>query len=139
VTTLQLVGDAQIPHLSLPIDDLEKARVFYVDVLGCRLGRVREDWFDVWFFGMQLTLQCRPKEVKAQDQQGARHFGVVLTSKQGYDDLVARVNAAGVEWISPPSVHSDLALSGKIGGKLADPSGNVIEVKYYDEIDELLS
>lgn len=100
---------------------------------------MRDDWFDVWFFGMQLTLQQRPTEVTAADQQGARHFGVVLTSKQDFEDLVARVNAASIGWISPPSVHSDPALNGKVGGKLADPSGNVIEIKFYEDVADLLS
>jgi hypothetical protein len=54
--TLQPMGERPILHLSLPVSDLEEARGFYVDVLGCRPGRVRDDWFDVWFFGMQLTL-----------------------------------------------------------------------------------
>ena len=33
-----------ILHLSLPVGDLDAARVFYVDTLGCRVGRVREGW-----------------------------------------------------------------------------------------------
>jgi uncharacterized protein len=131
--------DPPILHLSLPVSDLEEARGFYVDVLGCRPGRVRDDWFDVWFFGMQLTLQWRPSEVRAADQQGVTHFGVVLRSRPAFDDLVARVNAAGVAWMSPPTIHADLGLSGKIGGKLADPSGNVIEVKYYEHAADLLA
>jgi len=132
------MDDQPILHLSLPVGDLDEARDFYVDVLGCRPGRVREDWFDVWFFGLQLTLQWRPNETRAADQQGVTHFGVVLRNKQAFDDLVARVNAAGVAWISLPDVHTDPRLSAKIGGKLADPSGNVIEVKFYENVTELL-
>jgi extradiol dioxygenase family protein len=30
-------------HLSIPVADLSTAREFYVDALGCTLGRVRED------------------------------------------------------------------------------------------------
>jgi len=137
--TLKPMGDPPILHLSLPVSDLEEARGFYVDVLGCGPGRVRDDWFDVWFFGMQLTLQLRPSEVRAADQQGVRHFGVVLRNRKAFEELVARVNAAGAAWISLPEAHSDPGLSGKIGGKLADPSGNVIEVKYYDDSAGLLA
>ena len=71
-------------HFSIPVDDLETARRFYVDAFGCSVGRVREDWIDIWFFGMQLTLQHRPDEVRSPEEQGVRHFGVVLTDAASY-------------------------------------------------------
>ena len=42
--------------------------------------------------------------------------------------------------VGPPLIHlSELAVheATSLGGKLADPSGNVIEVKYYDDPDAL--
>jgi extradiol dioxygenase family protein len=128
-------GLGTVLHLSLPVDDLDAARRFYVEAFGCRVGREREDWFDVWFFGMQLTLQLRPDEVRPVAEQGVRHVGVVLGDGATYLALVDRLDAAGVEWISAPAAHDADSLSGKVGGKLADPSGNVIEVKYYDDIE----
>lgn len=122
-------------HLSIPVSDLDAARRFYVDAFGCSVGRVREDWIDVWFFGTQLTLQHRPGEVRSPGEQGVRHFGVVLTDPESYSSLVDRLRAAGVTWLSEPAEHPEVALSGKVGGKLADPSGNVIEVKYYADAD----
>ena len=122
-------------HLSIPVSDLDAARRFYVDAFGCSVGRVREDWIDVWFFGMQLTLQHRPDEARSPGEQGVRHFGVVLTDPESYSSLVDRLRAAGVVWLSAPAEHAEVALSGKVGGKLADPSGNVIEVKYYADAD----
>ena len=133
------MSDAVLLHLSLPVDDLEVARDFYVRVLGCRVGRERNDWFDVWFFGLQLTLHLRPEEVVPPTQQGVRHFGVVLPTQFEFDALVARVNAAGGTWLSEPEIHSGSELSGKLGGKLADPSGNVIEIKFYEDRNDLLS
>ena len=57
------MADQPVLHLSLPVNDLRAARDFYETTLGCRIGRTREDWFDAWFFGLQLTLQLRPLEV----------------------------------------------------------------------------
>jgi extradiol dioxygenase family protein len=120
-----------ILHLSLPVRDLEEARTFYVDGLGCRPGRVRPDWIDVWFWGMQLTLQARPGEVAASADQGVRHFGVSLDA----DELRAVVERLGqvadVEWLTPLARTTEPALSGKTSVKIADPSGNVIELKSY--------
>ena len=132
------MADQPVLHLSLPVNDLRAAQDFYENTLGCRIGRTREDWFDAWFFGLQLTLQLRPLEVIDRSQQGVRHFGVVLPSLSEFKDLVMRINTTGYQWISEPEQHSDAELSGKIGGKLADPSGNVIEIKYYEnELDYL--
>ena len=133
------MSNEPILHLSLPVDNLENARRFYFDVLGCRLGRERDDWFDAWFYGMQLTLQLRPTEVKPCEEQGVSHFGVVLRSRTDFDVLVAHIDASGTQWMTRPEIHSDPALSGKFGGKLSDPSGNVIEIKFYDEVSDLLA
>ena len=131
--------DRPVLHLSLPVDDLHAARDFYERTLGCRIGREREDWFDAWFFGLQLTLQLRPQEVTDVSQQGVRHFGVVLPSLTEFDELVNRVTASGHAWISKPEIHSDAELNGKLGGKLADPSGNIIEIKFYADSADYLS
>jgi extradiol dioxygenase family protein len=134
---LATVGAVTEPilHLSLPVDDLAAAREFYEQGLGCRVGRVREQWFDVWFFGLQLTLALRPDEVTAVEDQGARHFGVVLADRDEFAALVERIGDHGISWISEPTVHAAPELTGKVGGKLADPAGNVIEIKYYDDPD----
>ncbi len=124
-----------ILHLSIPVRDLDAARRFYVDAFGSAVGRERDDWVDVWFFGMQLTLQQRPDEVLPAGEQGVRHFGVVLEDATTYRETVERLQVAGVEWLSEPTVHRGESLSGKVGGKLVDPSGNVIEIKHYPAID----
>jgi extradiol dioxygenase family protein len=131
--------DRPVLHLSLPVDDLRAARSFYEHTLGCRIGREREDWFDAWFYGLQLTLQLRPLEVMTVSQQGVRHFGVVLPSLTEFDELVNRVAASGHPWISKPEIHSHSELNGKLGGKLVDPSGNVIEIKFYADDADYLS
>src|SRR5215218_5275746 len=101
-------------HLSLPVGDLPAARRFYEDGFGCRVGRVRDQWIDVWFFGLQLTLQTRPEQVRAVADQGCRHFGVVLDDPDTFWALVARLRDHGVEWISEPHEHEAAELSGKV-------------------------
>jgi extradiol dioxygenase family protein len=133
-----LVTSKAILHLSLPVDDLVAARDFYERAMGCRIGRERDDWFDAWFHGLQLTLQLRPDEVLPVARQGVRHFGVVLSSRHEFDSLVTRINTTGYKWISQPEIHGEAELSGKLGGKLADPSGNIIEIKFYEDQSDFL-
>jgi len=42
-------------HLAIPVHDLEIAREFYGDILGCSTGRESENWIDFNFFGHQLV------------------------------------------------------------------------------------
>ncbi len=33
-------------HLSIPVDDLDRAKAFYIDALGCKAGRATRDRFE---------------------------------------------------------------------------------------------
>jgi uncharacterized protein len=121
-----------ILHLSLPVRDLESSREFYVDVLGCTPGQAGSDGMDVWFYGLQLTLQVQPGQLLSDEQQGVRHFGVTL-NRAALDELLTRLQELPVQWISPVSTDTVGTLRGKTSAKIADPSGNVIELKSYDD------
>jgi len=125
------VTHAPILHLSIPVRDLAESRAFYVDVLGCELGRVRESFVDVWFYGMQVTLQARASEVAPA---GVRHFGVTLPEPE-LRALVARLDGR-VEWIDELATEHAGTSREQTKTKLADPSGNVIELKSYAQLDE---
>ena len=43
-------------HAAYHVYDLNQARIFYRDVLGCTEGRSSETWIDFDFFGNQLSL-----------------------------------------------------------------------------------
>jgi uncharacterized protein len=120
-------------HLSIPVRDLSEARDFYVDVLGCTAARTRPDFADVWFYGMQVTLQDRPDEVARSGERGCRHFGVTL-GREEFDAMVSRLESEGVQWVSPVSTDDEGLTTEQTKGKIADPSGNVIELKTYRDV-----
>ena len=117
-------------HLSLPVHDLTESRDFYVDILGCDAGRVRDDWIDVWFHGMQVTLQVAPEEVTAPGSRSRRHFGVTL-DRAPFEALVARLTTQPVRWISGPTTEYAGTPREQTKAMIADPSGNAIELKTY--------
>ena len=121
-----------ILHLSIPVGDLDLARAFYVDMLGCTPGQSAGGGMDVWFYGLQLTLQVRPDELLSDQQQGVRHFGVTL-ERAALEELLARLEQMPIRWITPVVTDTEGTLRGKTGAKVADPSGNVIEFKTYDD------
>jgi uncharacterized protein len=124
-------------HLSIPVLELQEAKRFYVDVLGARVGRVTEDWLDVLIWGHQITLQQRPDEVLPAGKQGKRHFGVVLPWSD-WEREVARIEKMGTGVLGSSSIEN--AGTEDEHGKLylQDPSGNVIEMKAYRNVERTL-
>ncbi len=131
-----------ILHLSIPVRDLDEARDFYVGVLGCKAARALGDFCDVWFHGMQVTLQERPDEVAGVAGVGpaagnCRHFGATL-GREEFDAAVALVDESAVDWIVRPATEHQGLPTEQTKAKLADPSGNVIELKTYRDTDAAL-
>ncbi|MEL6345561.1 MAG: VOC family protein [Myxococcota bacterium] len=132
-------------HLAIPVDDLDAARHFYVDVLGCSVGRIDDAWIDFDFFGHQVTAHLHPDEgghVDTNQVDGddvpVRHFGVVL----GWDDweaLAQRLHAAAQAFLMEPHVR----FVGQIGEQgtffLNDPAGNALEFKAFRDPSRLFA
>jgi hypothetical protein len=117
-------------HLSIPVAELGPAKRFYIEVLGATAGRVSAEWLDVILWGHQLTLQQRPAETLPLDQQGKRHFGVVLPWNE-WEQEVKRLQELGVRFLGEPMVLLEGTAEEQAKFYLNDPSNNVIEVKTY--------
>ncbi len=122
-----------ILHLSLPVRDLDEARRFYVGTLGCTAARAREGFQDIWFYGMQVTLHERPDEVAVSPAGSVRHFGVTL-ERGDFDVVTAHLAECGVQWVAPVSTDDEGEPTEQTKAKVADPSGNVIELKTYADV-----
>ena len=138
-------------HLALCVRDLAEARAFYGELFGCPEGRSSADWVDFDFFGHQLV--CHRTAVAEGPDRGATgrgatgrasnqvdghsvpvpHFGVVLEMER-WEQLAARLRAAGVEFVVEPHVR----FPGKPGEQatlfLRDPSGNALEFKAFGDV-----
>jgi extradiol dioxygenase family protein len=127
-------------HLAIHVHDLDAARVFYRDVLGCAEGRSSATWVDFSFFGHQLSLHLGPPFANAKTGKVGEalvpmpHFGVVLLLAD-WQELAARLQAAGVVFDLEPSVR----FLGQPGEQwtmfFRDPSGNPIEIKEFPQLD----
>ena len=129
-------------HLALNITDLDAARTFYGDTLGCTEGRSTATWVDFSFFGHQLSLHLgTPLTTAATGKVGELmvpmpHFGVVLPLDQ-WQSLADRLTRGGVEFIIPPCVR----FAGEPGEQhtmfFVDPFGNPLEIKGFANMDEV--
>jgi len=71
-------------HLAISVKNLDIAKKFYIDVLGCQVGRFTDTWIDLNFFGHQLVLHLANLKQKTDlnfvDNKKIQipHFGVIL-------------------------------------------------------------
>lgn len=123
----------------MPVADLEAARAFYVDLLGCKLGRESDRWIDFDFFGHQLTVhqvpgRAGPPPSNPVDgkQVPIPHFGAVL-DWDTWHVLAERLTQAGVQFVIEPYVR----FAGQVGEQatmfFTDPSGNNLEFKSFKD------
>jgi len=110
------------------VRDLQEAVDFYRAHLGAQIGRHTAEFADALVFGAQVTLQNDPGSV-SRPMPRTRHFGATLPWDE-WENAVSRltgsdfiVEAAKVSYEGEPTEQGKLMI--------ADPSGNLIEIKAY--------
>ena len=143
----QHVATAVYPrfHLAFPVTDLDRARHFYGEYLGCAEGRSSDAWVDFDFFGHQIVAH---KVADAQmsdatslvdgDNVPVRHFGVVL-SLAAWELLAGKFKAAAQAFVIEPHIR----FKGEPGEQATmfflDPFGNALEFKAFADPDRLFA
>ena len=138
------MSQAALFHLAIPVDDLDSARTFYGDVMGCPEGRSDPHWIDFDFHGHQLVVHLVPRmtaptrnEVDG-DAVPVPHFGLVM-DRPAWDDLADRLRAAGICFVIEPHIRFE----GRVGEQatmfLFDPAGNALEFKAFTRPSELFA
>ncbi|MCO1336781.1 hypothetical protein MO867_20855 [Microbulbifer sp. OS29] len=114
-------------HLSFVVPDKEEAKRFYLDILGCSIGRDNPTWFDILFYGHQITIHQASDKMQAFQID---HFGPILSKEEWLSVLkVCKLN--DVEFAANSLIKNEGTEdeSGKF--LIKDPSGNTLEFKYY--------
>ena len=126
-------------HLAFPVMDLDATRAFYVQCLGCRVGREDSRWIDFDFFGHQISAHLvddAPTRGPTNRVDGkdvpVRHFGAILEWQQ-WQDLAERLRGSGMTFLIEPHIR----FAGQIGEQatlfIQDPSGNGLEFKAFKD------
>ena len=111
-------------HLSFPVRDLDEAITFY-SALGGVVGRREPQWADIALFGAQLTLQHVPQDV-LQPMPRSRHFGATLPWQE-WEHLIEGLGG----FVEGPRIDHEGTEREQAKAMIADPSGNLIELKSY--------
>jgi hypothetical protein len=133
-------------HLAIAVHDVKLARKFYVDVLGCDVGRSSDQWVDLDLFGHQLVCHevpgmairdAAPTNPVDGHAVPVPHFGVVL-EMANWSALAARLQATAIGFVIEPHIR----FAGKAGEQATmffhDPSGNALEFKGFKDIKTAL-
>ncbi|MDX1654012.1 MAG: VOC family protein [Candidatus Competibacteraceae bacterium] len=132
-------------HLAFPVTDLEAARKFYGELLGCAEGRSSTRWIDFNFYGHQIVAHLAPDEAGHRttssvdgEQVPVRHFGVILPMAD-WQQLADRLRGAGVKFIIEPQIR----FQGQPGEQATlfflDPSGNALEFKAFTDMSRVFA
>ncbi len=131
-------------HLAIPVQNLERCRIFYKEFLQCEEGRSSDRWVDFNFFGHQLVIhQVDSKEQSKQNPVDGHsvpvpHFGVVLTWND-WENLAEHLKTSNITFVIEPYIRFE----GEVGEQATlfflDPDGNALEFKAFKNIDQLFA
>ena len=132
-------------HLAIPVQDLEKCRTFYRDILNCEEGRSSEHWVDFNFFGHQLVIHQKdgfnPERISNPvdgHDVPVPHFGVVLTWED-WHSLADQLKAKNTKFEIAPCIRFE----GKVGEQatmfFTDPEKNALEFKAFRDMSQLFA
>jgi len=131
-------------HLAYHVTNLDEARMFYGDVLGCEEGRSTDTWVDFDFFGHQISLHLgEPFKTENTGYVGDHlvpmpHLGLVL-EQNDWDKLALRMKKLDIEFVLEPQTR----FKGEPGEQstmfFCDPSGNPIEIKGFKDTASIYS
>ena len=118
-------------HLAFPIHDIETTLQFYVDGLGCTIGRRSAHAITLGLAGHQLVAHLVPDQPTKQQGIYPRHFRLVFLSQEEWQALVDRTRARDLRFYQQPRVRFPGTRIEHRTFFLEDPSHNLLEFKHY--------
>ncbi|WP_299682023.1 VOC family protein [uncultured Tenacibaculum sp.] len=133
-------------HIAIPVQDLEKCRSYYRDILQCEEGRSAEHWVDFNFFGHQLVIHQKENFIPTKSITNpvdghdvpVPHFGVVL-SWDDWHKLADHLKSVNTKFVIEPTIR----FKGKVGEQATmffnDPENNALEFKAFKDMSQLFA
>ena len=126
-------------HLAFPVKDLDEAKKFYADFLGCSLGRESDSWIDFNLYGHQIVAHLSNVKINKinnnhvdGDKVPLRHFGVILPWKE-WEKLSEKIKRNRVPFLIKPKIRFKDSVGEQATFFIQDPSGNALEFKSFQD------
>lgn len=118
-------------HLAFPIHDLAATKQFYVEGLGCTLGRESANAITLGLAGHQLVGHLVSEPAPAQQGVYPRHFGLIFLEQSDWEAVAERARQQGLLFYQQPRVRFPGTRIEHRTFFLEDPSRNLLEFKHY--------
>lgn len=118
-------------HLAFPIHDVGATLRFYVDGLGCTVGRRTKQAVTLGLAGHQLVAHVVTDLPAKQQGIYPRHFGLIFYSQEQWQALADQAKAKGLSFYQQPRVRFPKTRIEHRTFFLEDPSHNLLEFKHY--------
>ena len=118
-------------HLAFPTHDVAAAKRFYVEGLGCTLGRESSRAILFGLAGHQLVAHLVTELLPLQQGIYPRHFGLVFLSKDSWERLLEQAQTNRLPFHQQPRLRFPGTNLEHHTFFLEDPSGNLLEFKHY--------
>lgn len=132
-------------HVAIPVSDLEQARIFYRETLGCSEGRSAAHWVDFNLFGHQLVIHLAPERVMPQHHNAVDghdvpvpHYGVVL-EWDVWHKFVENLKRKNVVFAIEPYIRFEGQVGEQATTFFYDPSGNALEFKAFKDMSQIFA
>lgn len=123
--------ETAIFHLAIPINDLNKAKAFYCEGLGCTVGRETPHAMILNFFGHQVVAHITKEPLIPQNSIYPRHFGLIFSSYSHWETIVNKAQQQGLKFYQEPKIRFPGQLIEHHTVFLEDPFYNLLEFKFY--------
>ena len=117
-------------HLAFPIENITDTKKFYVDGLGCTVGRQTANSMILNLYGHQLVAHVTEK-IPPQTGIYPRHFGIVFPTLADWQALLDRSTAQNLSFYQSAKHRFSGAITEHRTFFLTDPFANLLEFKYY--------
>jgi len=111
--------------------NVEATKRFYMEGLGCALGRESKNALTLNLGGHQIVAQKTTKAVERPHSIYPRHFGLVFTSKGEWQAMVDRAKAKKLPFFQEPRTRFAGSPLEHHTFFLEDPAHNLLEFKHY--------
>ena len=118
-------------HLAFPIENIPDTKKFYVDGLGCTVGREATNSIILNLYGHQLVAHVIEKLSPVQSGIYPRHFGIVFPTLADWQELLDRSTLHQLEFYQSAKHRFPGAITEHRTFFLVDPFANLLEFKYY--------
>jgi extradiol dioxygenase family protein len=134
-------------HLAIPVSNLEEARSFYKNTLGCEEGRSSEHWVDFNFFGHQLVIHYKEPDSNSSDLHHnpvdghdvpVPHFGVILNWNE-FHSFADHLMDQGITFVIEPYIRFKGLIGEQATMFFLDPSGNALEFKSFRDMSQVFA